>query len=109
MIDITTVLEALIALAVSLITAFVIPWLNSKIKAEQFAMLQEWAKVFVSAAEVIFKGSKLGEEKKQYVLTKLKERCEQHGMTFSEDELNAVLECMWEILIGSPSTKEEDE
>ena len=110
MINITTVLEALVTLAVAVITVFVIPWIHSKLKAEQFALIKEWATVLVSAAEVIFKGSKMGEEKKQYVIKKLKEKCEQHGLTFSEEELNIILESAWEMLIGgSASTTEEDD
>lgn len=109
MINITTVLEALVTLAVAVITVFVIPWIRSKIKAEQFALIQQWADVLVTAAEVLFKGEKMGAEKKRYVIGKLKEKCEEHGMTFSEKELEIILESAWEMLIGEKSSKKEDD
>ena len=109
MINITTVLEALVTLAVAVITVFVIPWIRSKVKAEQFALIRDWANVLVAAAEVIFKGEKLGDSKKKYVIKKLKEKCEKHGLTFSEDELEVILESAWEMLIGESASQKEDD
>lgn len=88
MFDITTIIEAVIALAVSVITAFVIPWIKSKTTNEQRKKLVAWVKIAVAAAEQIFKGSGRGAEKKQYVLDFLNS----NGITYNEDTVNAAVE-----------------
>ncbi len=87
-IDITTIVNAVIALIAAIISAFVIPWIRSKTTAQQREDLVAWVKIAVSAAEQIFKGDKRGEEKKQYVLDFLKK----NGFSVNEDAVNAAIE-----------------
>lgn len=87
-IDITTIINAVIALIAAVISAFVIPWINSKTNAQQREDLVAWVKIAVSAAEQIFKGDKRGEEKKQYVLDFL----EKNGFSVDMDAVNAAIE-----------------
>lgn len=54
MTDLTTILEAVIALAVAIITAFAIPWFRSKTTAEQREELLKWADIAVAAAQQLF-------------------------------------------------------
>ena len=72
MTDITPIVNAVIALAAALVTAFVIPWIKSKTTAAQREETNAWVKIAVTAAEQIYKGSGRGEEKKEYVLNFLK-------------------------------------
>ncbi len=87
-IDITTIVNAVIALIAAIISAFVIPWIRSKTTAQQREDLIAWVKIAVSAAEQLFKGDKRGEEKKQYVLDFLKK----NGFSVNEDAVNAAIE-----------------
>lgn len=87
-IDITTVVNAVIALIAAVISAFVIPWIKSKTTAQQREDLVAWFKIAVSAAEQIYQGTKRGEEKKQYVLDFLTK----NGFSVSEDSVNAAIE-----------------
>ena len=72
MADITPIVNAVIALAAALVTAFVIPWIKSKTTAAQREEIDAWVQIAVTAAEQIYKGSGRGEEKKEYVLNFLK-------------------------------------
>ena len=65
-IDITPIIEAIIALVSIVITTVLIPFIKSKMTANQFSYLEEVIKVAVSAAGVLFDGNGRGEEK-EYV------------------------------------------
>lgn len=74
MIDITPIINAVIALAAAGVTVFLIPWIKSKTTDEQRKELLEWVKIGVAAAEQLYEGQGRGEEKKQYVLDFLKQK-----------------------------------
>ena len=88
MIDITAVVNAVIAVVAAIISAFVIPWIKSKTTAQQREELVAWAKIAVSAAEQIYSGAGRGKEKKQYVLDFQAE----HGLVVDEESVNAAIE-----------------
>lgn len=88
MIDLTPVTEAVIALIVAVITAFVIPWLKGKISTDKLEQIKLWVTVAVEAAEQIYKGSGRGEEKKAYVVQFLQEK----GFTLDPDSLDKLIE-----------------
>lgn len=74
MIDITPIINAVIALAAAGVTVFLIPWIKSKTTDEQRKELLEWVKIGVAAAEQLYAGQGRGEEKKKYVLDFLKQK-----------------------------------
>lgn len=88
MIDLTPVMEAVIALIVAVITAFVIPWLKGKISTDKLEQIKLWVTVAVEAAEQLYKGSGRGEEKKAYVVQFLQEK----GFTLDLDSLDKLIE-----------------
>ena len=57
MIDLTPIMEAIIALVVAVITAFVIPWLKGKIDADKLEQIKLWVTVAVEAAEQLYNGT----------------------------------------------------
>lgn len=88
MIDLTPIMEAIIALAVAVITAFVIPWLKGKIDADKLEQIKLWVTVAVEAAEQLYNGTGRGEEKKAYVVKFLQEK----GFTLDPDSLDKLIE-----------------
>lgn len=88
MYDITPIIEAVAALIAALITAFLVPYIKSKTTAEQQKEINAWVKIAVAAAEQIYTGSGRGEEKKEYVINRLRE----HGITVDEAKLDALIE-----------------
>ena len=88
MIDLTEVLGAVIVLVISLIAYKLIPYIKANTTEKEFEQMQMWVKIAVQAAEMIFKESGLGKEKKQYVIDFLKAK----GFTIDLDKLDAMIE-----------------
>jgi hypothetical protein len=83
------VLQAIVTLAIAIITVFVIPYIKSKTTATQQANIKYWVSVAVSAAEQIYKAyPKSGDEKKEYVI----EFLESKGIKLTIEELEALIE-----------------
>ena len=101
MVDMTVFFQAFLTLLATVITVFIIPWLKSKTKNEQLIHIREWAIELVEAAEVLIKGTKLGQQKKEYVMKKLKAICEEQGFTFDEKQLEVIIESTWSALINN--------
>ena len=72
-INLTPIVEAVIALLAALITYKLIPWIKSKTTAQQQANMTAVIKMLVFAAEQIY-GANSGAEKLQYVKERLIER-----------------------------------
>jgi hypothetical protein len=88
MFDLTQVLEALIALLVAAVTAFVIPWIRGKMNAESLALVAGWVRIAVTAAEQIYKESGSGKDRKNYVLGFLEEK----GIRIDDTAIDAMIE-----------------
>lgn len=73
MIDLTPIIEAIIALLAAIVTYKVIPWIKAKTTNEQYAMLEATIRTLVFAAEQIY-GAGRGEDKLNYVIDHLKAR-----------------------------------
>lgn len=65
--NITPIINAVIALIAALVSAFVIPWIKKKAAACDLEQMEKWTSIAVSAAEQLFKSTQ-AEEKKKYVL-----------------------------------------
>lgn len=72
-IDLTPILQAVIALIAAIITAKVIPWIKAKTTNEQQAMLSAAVKTLVFAAEQLY-GAGKGDEKLKYVIQELEKQ-----------------------------------
>ena len=104
-IDITPIIELVITLLSTIITVMIIPWLKSKIDSNQWQTLQDWAKVGVSAAEVLFKGTKLGKDKLAYVTEYLNDMCEKYNYHFDEVTVRQAIENAWKNMTDSEKDK----
>ena len=87
-INLTPIIEAVFALLGAIITAFVIPWIKSKLNENQLKELQIWVNAAVAAAEQIFSEPGSGMEKKKYVV----EFLESKGFTVDMDSLDKLIE-----------------
>lgn len=86
MIDFTPLVEALITLAVTAISVFLIPWLRERYGTEKLAKAQGWVQVAVLAAEKLY-GAGKGDEKLAYVENFL----EEHNIILDMDALMAMV------------------
>ena len=73
MIDLTDIIQAVIALIVALITYKVIPWIKARTTESQQAILMATVRTLVYAPEQLY-GAAKGDEKLQYVKQKLEEK-----------------------------------
>ena len=94
-INLTPIIEAVIALISVIITVYILPklraYLQEKLSAEQRKTLAEVVGVAVKAAEKLY-GSKMGVEKKQYVLDYLEDYLENKGIQFDIEEVENLIE-----------------
>ena len=88
MTDLTPIVEAVITLLMALITAFLIPFIKSKVSNEKYAEIMMWVGVAVDAAEMIYTGTGRGAEKKQYVLDFLADK----GYKLDVNSIEAMIE-----------------
>lgn len=73
MINLTPILEAVIALAVAIITAFVIPWVKSKTTSQERDELLKWVDIAVAAAQQLYHHLD-GADRWDYAMTLLAEQ-----------------------------------
>ena len=65
------IIVAIIGLLTAVVTAFLVPYINAKLKNEKYKATATKIYEFVKGAEQIF-GAKTGEQKKEYVVKMLK-------------------------------------
>lgn len=94
-IDITAIIAAVIGLLGTIITAFAVPYIKTKLTTEQFSYLEGIIKTAVYAAEVLFSGNGRGEEKLNYVLDYTQSVCEAHKITFDKEQVRQLIEKSW--------------
>lgn len=94
-IDITPILEIVIGLITTIITSFLIPWIKARVTHENIWILQDIAEIGVNAAEVLYKGSGKGAEKRAYVTNYIKEFCSSHNISFDDKSIRQAIENAW--------------
>lgn len=85
-IDLTPILQAIIALLAALVTYKLIPWIKAKTTSEQQTMMKATVKTLVYAAEQIY-GAGNGEAKLDYVVQQLTGK----GFTVDRAEIEAAV------------------
>lgn len=85
-IDLTPIVQAVLAVLAALITAFVIPWIKAKATVQQRELLERGVKTAVFAAEQVY-GSGWGRDKMRYAEEYLRKR----GYTVDIDLIEATV------------------
>lgn len=114
MTDITPIIQAVVALAVALITAFVIPWLKNKIGAQNMDEFMRWVQIAVAAAEQLYESTD-GDGKKAYVVNFLASK----GFKVNPEEFDNAIEAAvlklhnelygWADIVQGIEVQDEDE
>lgn len=92
--DITKIVIALIGLLCTIITTFVIPWINSKSKNEKIKTAIEIANQVVRAAQelnIVGELEALGLTKAEYAWAEAKKALAQKNIVIDDDELKAYI------------------
>lgn len=102
MMDLTSILQAVIGVVAVLITVYVIPWLKRKLTAEQQAELAGWVSIAVAAAEQLYNGQGRGAEKKEYVMSFLRSKGYTVDVGAMADAIDALIEAaVYELKSGN--------
>ncbi len=86
--DYTLLFEGVLTILFALVTMYVIPWIKTKVSAEELTEIIKWVKIAVQAAEMIYKESGMGEAKKAYVKTFLEDK----GIRYDERQIDSMIE-----------------
>lgn len=85
--ELTEIIRLVIELCVAAASLWLIPWLRSRLSADQVTDMLRWVEIAVSAAEQLYDSTQ-GSVKKKYVMAFLDER----GYCVDEEELNLAIE-----------------
>lgn len=99
-IDLTPIIQAIIALLAAIVTYKLIPWIKARTTAEQQSMMRAAVKTLVYAAEQLY-GAGNGSEKLDFVINQL----ENQGFTANRLEIEAAVA---EYLNGASGVKAAD-
>ncbi|MBR2483547.1 MAG: holin [Oscillospiraceae bacterium] len=87
MINITEVVQAMIALVTALLSVVVVPWLRTKFDAEEMKVFLRWVEIGVAAAEQLYAVHE-GEQKRLYVMQYLRDK----GYTTDVEDIENAIE-----------------
>lgn len=88
---ITKVTECALTVIVLLVSAYLIPWLKTKINDEKLKELEKFCEQAVRAAEQLYTPEEY-KLKKAYVLSLINEQIEKLGLGLNEAEIDAIIE-----------------
>nr|DAG49765.1 MAG TPA: hypothetical protein [Caudoviricetes sp.] len=85
--DYTQIISAVIALISALVSAFLVPWIKTKIDADKLQTIRTYVEIGVKAAEQLYDATD-GAAKKAYVISFLAEK----GITFDAEVIDKLIE-----------------
>ena len=85
--DYTQIISAVIALISALVSAFLIPWLKTKIDADKLQTVRAYVEIGVKAAEQLYAAFE-GDKKKAYVISFLAGK----GIKFDVETVDKLIE-----------------
>lgn len=96
-IDITQIVVAIIGLLGLVVTSVLVPLIRTKINAEQWDIIYNYAVAAVQAAEIII-GAGKGEEKFAWAKEYIEAQCKAHGIKIDMDTVQVAIENAWKEL-----------
>ena len=105
-IDITQIVVAVIGLLGLVVTSVLVPLVRTKINAEQWDTICNYAVAAVQAAEIII-GAGKGEEKFAWAKEYIEAQCKAHGIKIDMDTVQVAIENAWKDLGLDHSNEQE--
>ena len=93
------IIELIVIILAALIGRYAIPYIKTKVDMNKLALISEWALKFVKTAENVIVGSGMGEEKRNQVVTWIKEKSNEVGIKLTEDQIRTILEDAYTTMI----------
>ena len=95
LINFTPLVNAFVVLLGAVITAFLVPLIKRKLTEAQQKEMARWVEIAVKAAEQIIRGTKVGKERKEWVLAYLRDR----GFDLDDEEVAAQVDALIEAFV----------
>ena len=76
----------------AIITYFIVPFIKSSISEKQLAQYKEWSKLAVKTAEMLWRETGHGEDKKAYVVNFLNDMFNKNKVVITEEQMNVLIE-----------------
>ena len=105
-IDITQIVVAVIGLLGLVVTSVLVPLIRTKINAEQWDTICNYAVAAVQAAEIII-GAGKGAEKFAWAKEYIEAQCAAHGIKIDMDTVQVAIENAWKSLGLDHRTEQE--
>lgn len=86
-----TIALAIISIAGALVSAYLVPWLKTKISAQDMETITFWVRFAVRCADQLFTPEQW-EQKKQYVLGYIIDMAAKLGLKLTEQDINVLIE-----------------
>lgn len=86
------IILALIPVLGAIITYFIIPYIKTNMDSAKLAQYKEWATLAVKSAEMLWRETGHGEDKKTYVVNFLTEMFNSRKITITEEQMNVLIE-----------------
>ena len=86
------IILALIPVFGAIITYFVVPFIKSSVSEKQLIQYKEWAILAVKCAEMLWKESGHGEDKKAYVVDFLNDMFNKNKIVITDQQLEVLIE-----------------
>ena len=99
------ILKIVVSIAAALVTAFVIPFIKSKMSAQTQELIKAMVEIAVQAAEQTMEG---GQAKKEEVLRFITDWLNAHHIKMTAEQLDKLIECIvYEVKQDKKKTGEE--
>ena len=76
----------------AIITYFIVPFIKSSVSEKQLAQYKEWAKLAVKTAEMLWRETGHGEDKKEYVVNFLNDMFNKNKVVITEQQMEILIE-----------------
>ena len=76
----------------AIITYFVVPFIKSSVNEKQLSQYKEWSKLAVKTAEMLWRETGHGEDKKAYVVSFLNDMFNKNKIVITEEQLEVLIE-----------------
>lgn len=86
------IILALIPVLGAVITYFIVPYIRTIIDAAKLAQYKEWASLAVKTAEMLWRETGHGEDKKTYVVNFLTDMFNSRKIVITEEQMNVLIE-----------------
>lgn len=86
------VILTLIPVLGAIITYFIVPYIKTNIDSSKLNQYKEWANLAVKTAEMLWKETGHGEDKKKYVVSFLNEMFNKNKIVITKEQINVLIE-----------------